>query len=271
MTKLSFSGHETFICKAFWLKKGFDFVNSKHKFSDKSAVVNLGVGNNMVSSIRFWLKSFGLTDNNDQLTDIAHYLFDEKGKDPYLEYIGSIWLLHYYLVTTNKASIYNLIFNEFRKERIDFTSDQLHSYLKRKCEETHTVYNSNTINRDINVFIRNYTKPINGKVNIEDDFYRLFIELELVNFRINKDSEGENLEWFQIESKNRTDLPYQLVLFSILNNIDYGTTISLKELEVGINSPASVFAINKECLLNKIQEITNLYIPRPLTLRVLLT
>ena len=79
MPKLSFSGHETFICKAFWLKKGFDFINSNHNFSDKSAVVDLGVGNNMVSSIRFQLKSFGLTDKNDELTNFAYYLFDKDG------------------------------------------------------------------------------------------------------------------------------------------------------------------------------------------------
>ncbi len=52
MSNLYFSGHEKFHCRQFWLKKGYDFVQAGHKFSDKDAVVDLGVGKNMVGSIR---------------------------------------------------------------------------------------------------------------------------------------------------------------------------------------------------------------------------
>ena len=62
-----------------------------------------------------------MLDERDSPTEIAEYLFGKKGNDIYLEDYGTIWLLHYHLVKTNKASIYNLVFNEFRKERIDFT------------------------------------------------------------------------------------------------------------------------------------------------------
>ena len=48
MDKLSFSGHESFHCRNVWLKKGYDFLQLKHKFSEPTAVVNLGVGKNMV-------------------------------------------------------------------------------------------------------------------------------------------------------------------------------------------------------------------------------
>lgn len=61
MNNYRFSGHETFTCKQFWLKKGFDFLQgNERRFSDESAVVELGVGKNMVSSIAYWLKSFGV-------------------------------------------------------------------------------------------------------------------------------------------------------------------------------------------------------------------
>ena len=33
-------------------------------FTEKTAVVDLGVGKNMVSSIRFWLRAFGLSIYN---------------------------------------------------------------------------------------------------------------------------------------------------------------------------------------------------------------
>jgi len=50
--KLIFSGHETFHCKSLWLKKGYDFIEKEGKFIDEASV-ELGVGRNMVSSIRF--------------------------------------------------------------------------------------------------------------------------------------------------------------------------------------------------------------------------
>ena len=57
ISKPIFSGHESFVCKSHWLKRGYDFVNAGNNFNDDEAVVHLGVGKNMVASIRFWLKN----------------------------------------------------------------------------------------------------------------------------------------------------------------------------------------------------------------------
>ena len=47
-----FSGHESFPCKSMWLKKGYDYLVDRNRFTDPDAVVKLGVGKNMVQSIR---------------------------------------------------------------------------------------------------------------------------------------------------------------------------------------------------------------------------
>jgi len=49
--RYSFAGHETFTCKNYWLKKGYDHSREGKKFND-NAVIDLGVGKNMVNSIR---------------------------------------------------------------------------------------------------------------------------------------------------------------------------------------------------------------------------
>lgn len=56
-----------------WLKKGFVFVKAGCDFSSPDAVVNLGVGKNMVASIRFWMRAFGMSQD-DKLTELAEYL-----------------------------------------------------------------------------------------------------------------------------------------------------------------------------------------------------
>ena len=58
--KFTFSGHESFPCKTLWLKKGYDFVKGQKNFNDPTAVVDLGVGKNMVAAVRYWYKVFGL-------------------------------------------------------------------------------------------------------------------------------------------------------------------------------------------------------------------
>ncbi len=258
--KLQFSGHESFICKHFWLKKGYDFITHKGNFNEESAVIDLGVGKNMVTSISYWLKAFGLIDTNNKPTELATLIL--KDKDPYIENLGSVWLLHYSLVKTNKASIYNLFFNEFRKGRTEFTRDQFLNYIKRALEdESQKSFNDNTILSDISVFIRNYLKPSykETKIDIEEDFSSLMIDLDLMKSYKAENSEGKYIDWYQVENKIQIDLPADVVLFTILDNESYGKSIAFKELLVGFNSPGAVFTLNEEGLYSKIEQLTKKY------------
>ena len=73
--KYVFSGHESFPCRMLWPIKGYDYIVEGNNFNDPNSVVELGVGKNMVASIRYWLKVLGLTEQ-DKSTPIANYLFD---------------------------------------------------------------------------------------------------------------------------------------------------------------------------------------------------
>mgnify|MGYP002480382661 CR=1 FL=1 len=75
--KYVFSGHESFSCKSLWLKRGYDFLAHGCNFNSPDSVIQLGVGKNMVLSIRYWLRAFTLTIN-DELSPIADYIFNEK-------------------------------------------------------------------------------------------------------------------------------------------------------------------------------------------------
>lgn len=269
MARLTFSGHESFSCKQFWLKKGYDFIKSGSRFSDDTAVIKLGVGKNMVRSIRFWLYAFGISnDDKSTVSELGEFLFGEAGKDIYLEDIASIWLLHYYLVSSKNASIYSFVFNEFRAGRTDFSKEQLHNFLKVRClENSSTPYTENTIDRDIKVFIANYIKPGGKKrVKIEEAYSSLLHELNLLNVSpreviVLKDTgaDKEIRDFYSIRSAERKDLPFQIVLFSILDNPHYSKSISFIDLEVADNSPGRIFALSQSGLFNKIQEIAAYY------------
>jgi hypothetical protein len=253
ITKYTFSGHDSFQCRQLWLKKGFDYVQEGKNFNDEDAVVQLGVGKNMVSSIRFWLKAFNIIDNKDIPTVFGKRLFDdETGYDPFLEDEASLWLLHYQLVKNGFASIYSIIFNEFRKEKLFFNKETFVNYVKRIGESNPDLnFNENTVAKDFIVFANLYKSDPESK-DVEDSFSGILSEIELLKTT----GKGKDEQFF-IENSERDNLPETIVLYSILDNPNYGNSISLNSLEFDLNSPGSIFALNRSGLMNKISDIVD--------------
>lgn len=217
-TRYTFSGHESFSCKSLWLKKGYDFVASGEDFNSANAVVALGVGKNMVASIRYWMRAFGLLDGKE-LTPISHYLFaSNTGRDPYLESLGSIWLLHFLILRTELASLYRLCFLRFQKERRTFDRQCLLNYVKRiLVEEGKTsFFNENTMKKDIGVLLQNYMVP--SRVQSFEDYSSLLIDLDLI-----RRAENEKLYQFNVEGKRR--VPEEILLYAILENKNEESTV----------------------------------------------
>src|ERR1019366_529784 len=130
--RLSFSGHETFVFRHAWLKKAGDAVaQDPTVFSQESAIVTLGVGKNMVRSIRHWALATGVLAEEPKTrgmqlctTPLADFLFGSAGHDPYLEDPNTLWLLHWnlpsnrQLCTTWSWAFYVLSANEFTREGV---------------------------------------------------------------------------------------------------------------------------------------------------------
>lgn len=253
ITKYTFSGHDSFQCRQLWLKKGYDYVQEGKNFNDEDAVVKLGVGKNMVSSIRFWMKAFNVIDNKDNPTEFGKRLFDdENGYDPFLEDEASLWLLHYQLVKNGYASIYSIIFNEFRKEKLFFNKETFVNYVKRIGESNPDLnFNENTVAKDFAVFANLYKSNPECK-DVEDSFSGILSEIELL-----KTTGKGKEEQFYIENAERDELPASVLLYTILDNLHYGNSINLNSLEFDLNSPGSIFALNRSGLMNKISDLVD--------------
>ena len=207
--KYTFSGHESFPCKTLWLKKGYDFVVAGNDFNSPEAVIGLGVGKNMVASIRFWLKAFGIT-GNDEITWLGNYLFDDsKGKDKYLEDIATLWLLHFNLVFSEEATLYNMFFCGVQRERTHFEREQVLTYVKMRMVEVNkmTLFNANTVKKDIGVLLQNYTLPRKPQSN--EDFSSLLIDLDLIR----QSSEGKGY-YFNDDGKRK--VTKEIFLYGLL-------------------------------------------------------
>src|SRR5262245_58497200 len=108
MSTSVFARHETFHPRYGWLKKGFDAaIADSEVFVNPEAHVTLGVGKNMVRAIRYWCHAFKLLDDGPAVqgratasrpTAFGQSLLGVGGFDPYLEDLGSLWLLHWQLL-----------------------------------------------------------------------------------------------------------------------------------------------------------------------------
>lgn len=217
--KYSFSGHESFPCKSLWLKKGYDFVVQEKNFNDPNAVIDLGVGKNMVASIRFWLKAFGICEN-DNASWLGHYLFDNQtGRDKYIEDLATLWLLHFHLIFCGEASIYNLFFCDFQREHSSFQREQIANYIKIRLIEngTPSVFNKNTITKDIGVLLQNYVLPRKSQSN--EDYSSLLIDLDLIR----QNSEGGGY-YFNAEGKRK--VTKEVFLYGLLKVMGEDKSIS---------------------------------------------
>ncbi len=226
--KYTFSGHESFPCKTVWLKKGYDFVKKDLDFNAPDAVIELGVGKNMVASIRYWYKAFGL-NKEAKTTWIADYIFNtEEGKDPFVEDLGTLWLLHFLIIYSGEASLYKMFFVDFQKERRLFDKGRVVSFVKRKMNEAQkdNQYNENTVRKDVNVLLQNYCLPQSPKSN--EDFSTLLMDLDLIRQSEDKGNDKHDGFYFNIEGKRQV-FP-EIFLFALLmvkeesdNSIPYDT------------------------------------------------
>ena len=191
MSKGVFARHETFHPRYGWLKKGFDAA--KHDpgvFLRRDAHVILGVGKNMARAIRYWCHAFkvldevseeGLKKRESHPTGFGELLLDDAGFDPYLEDLGSLWLLHWGLLK-DPSSVTAWQYAFFVHARPEFSAAELTASLAEHVRlhfpQSRTAESS--LRKDASCILRMYGQsPLGGAVN-EESIQCPFAELGLL-------------------------------------------------------------------------------------------
>ena len=246
-----FSGHESFPCKSLWLKKGYDFVVAKNDFKAPEAVIRLGVGKNMVASIRYWLRVFGVCDG-DQPTWLGNYLFNEvDGKDKYMEDLATLWLLHFNLVFNGEATLYNMFFCGFQQAYPQFEREQVLSHVKLKMAEAgkNNLFNENTGKKDIGVLILNYVLPRKPQSN--EDFSSLLIDLDLI--RQNTERKG-----YFFNGEGKREVTKEIFLYGLLRLKEQSGDSSIP-YEAIQEKVGSTFCMNDGETIDMLKRLANDY------------
>ena len=249
-----FSGHETFHCRSIWLKKGYDYAINNNLFNADEAVIDLGVGKNMVASIKFWLRAFGFYNlHRNELEGLSHDILKDNGYDPYLEDDATLYLLHYLLIKNVKiASIYHLAFIKLSKEKLEFTTSNLQSFIERECLKEGVDFNEKTLKNDINVFIKNYVPSEEKKSGLEDNYSGLFYDLRFLNKSGIVD--GEKKYRFNINEGKH--LPEAIFLYVLLDKFEGETSMNLEAIRDNVSS---VFLMERQGTYSLIERLVAKY------------
>jgi hypothetical protein len=258
---LRFSGHDTFHCKEQWLLKGYqkvDIQGYRSSFSDSSALVDLGVGKNMVRAIAHWMKAFHLIDEENNLTSFSNDVFSENGYDPYLENQGTLWLLQYKLCSTEYASLYKMVFSDYflDKATLEFSESQVISYVNRKMVELgEKVLTSTTVASDLKVLLKTFITPKRNEKTLEDDFNAPLQSLKLINV-LERVSESKD-KIYQINRKDKQrDLSVEVFGCCLLSEFEHTDVLSFDVIK---GTAGAYLCLTNDGLIEIIERLSEQY------------
>ena len=173
---LRLAGHETFYPRQQWLQKGIAFLPELYGNTDHPTD-QLGVGINMVRSIRHWIKAFELVENG-QRTPLAE---DLLARDPTLSAPATAWILHHTLASSEThATAWHWFFCHSGLQ--SFTKAQFVSGLDRFIAgQTNQKYAARSLERDFDVLVRMYAERPDEEGARDSVFYpSVFADLGLI-------------------------------------------------------------------------------------------
>lgn len=255
----SFGGHEKFVFRQGWLKKGVDFtIQNPAIFKDENCFVELGVGKNMASAIRYWGLATGLLEENKEKkemhpTRLGKVLLGDNGWDPYLEDIGSLWLIHWQLATNQQQGlIWYLIFSRYYD--IEFRKDLIIEFLEKQFVRLGIQTTEAMIEREVDVFLRTYTPSYaNKKSSPEETLDCPLVDLTLIQ-------RNERIYRFNVGKKATLPVEifgYALFKFLLQRAKTHNTTL-LDECIYQPGSPGQLFKLNESSVIDYIEALEEL-------------
>ena len=163
------SGHESFPCRYTWLPKAVQGLSREPKlFADEEkAMVDLGLGKNMVRSVRFWAQVSGMTaamakGSGHAPTDLGRLVLGDGGLDPFLEDTRTLWLIHWNMSTDvqNPLLAWDYLLNRWQEPDLvpSRVLKALHDEAARQDDRLSLV----TLDQHLDTFLHTYV-PTRGR------------------------------------------------------------------------------------------------------------
>lgn len=244
--KIRLQGHEKFLLREGWLNKGITIVGENPNiFLGKEGPDIFGVGNNMVKSIRYWLKAFSLIEETPgkgaRLTSLARTIQEH---DKYLEDNFTLWILHSNLVKNiTEATTWYMFFNKCELE--EFNKEEIYSYLYREIIRytNGATFSEQSLKNDIDILLNMYGKE-KGFIDPEEKNVSPLAQLGLIK----KGTEVVGRKGGGTFIKNHPDrrlINEWVVLYELAILLKNKKDISIDDVSVGEKSVGAIYQLSR--------------------------
>ena len=267
--KYKISGHEKFSLRYTWLPKAIIALKQDRKIFSKfdDAIILMGVGKNMVQSIKFWALSTQIAEQDGDggltITEFGNALFEPKGLDPYLEDIKTLWLLHWKLSFQKEMPLlaWDYLLNRWHEPEI--TKSSVMDVFESEKDKIQTNPSSTTLKDHFDTFIRTYV-PTRGPKGVikEDNLDSPLVELELlqkIGEKANRSLAGKNEPIYVFRREEKPEISSELFVYCLhdffINAHPNESTLPFHEISVGHGSPGQIFKLSEKELRNRLENI----------------
>ena len=254
---MAYARHESFYLRDKWISKGMKAIKEDSRFFfDKDGFEKIGLGKNMVKSLRFWMLAMNLMEENEnkehELTEIGKIIFSA---DRLLQKNETVSILHYHLVRNynDLATVFYWYFNIY-KETITQRPELKKSFKTWVKNNEPKPVSETSLNRDIDVLVQLYTKDANEN-DPEDFIFSPFTKLNLIKEEPSEEK-NENIRKIspEIDKVGLSSLYYVLLIYANENDIEL---ISLDEI---INENflwGKVYNLSRNKIIEALNKLTN--------------
>ena len=234
----------------------------------------------MVSSIRHWCRVSKLieegTGQPKQLTmhlgeqatvyrrgqfsptHLGRAIFDENGFDPYLDDPATLWLIHWQIATnTDQATAWYWAFNILRGNQFTphIFARELYKWAQQQKKSMRPV-SDNTLQRDVNCFIRTYCQSRYSDGVVEETFDCPLVELNLI-------AELPDSDGYEFQRGSKETLPIEVLVWTLdafwKSRFFRREALSFSDLMYAPSSPGRVFRLDEDTMtayLEKLEQLT---------------
>jgi Protein of unknown function (DUF4007) len=266
--KPRFSGHETFACRFTWLPKAVRLIecNPGALADDDEAILSLGLGKNMVKSLRFWLDAFDVAASVDgawSLKPFGAAVLGRDGADPFIERLETQWLLHWSVAARTSAPLFAWRHVFHRRMRSDFTRSELVSELRRESAREGYEHSEVTLLQHIDALLHTYL-PTHALTAPEDVLDGPLVDLKLIRSDGRRRTAASRAEQVFTLSKTVPGriapgvLNYAIDSFWADRRADE-KVVSFRDLAYGEGSPGTTLRLGEDDLRDHLEAAGSIY------------
>lgn len=259
-TSFRFSGHETFPCRYTWLPKAYagvaDTANPLTFTDEESAMIRLGVGKNMVRSIRFWVQAASVASAKKgggyEPTAFGTAILGKDGFDPFLEDVRTLWLIHWNLSTHVAEPLFawDYLLNRWSLPELSRTA-ALQAF-RAEADRQERPLSAITLEQHFDTFLHSYVPTRSRKGDIQEDNLDCpLVELELLQAVGERrvDSTGRRETIYAFRKDEKPEITPELFAYCLDDfwhrRRSAEQTLTFRDVAFGHGSPGQIFKLSE--------------------------